>query len=85
LRQGLHGALGLHLLNEREQSIQRDHEQHGDRYRLAANGEGQRRGKPKQQRERVRQLASQLTGPLQAPAAVQFVGAVLNQPTAASA
>ena len=77
--EGLDGSLRLHLLDQRERGVQRDHEQHRDRHRLAADRERQCGGEPQQQRERVGQLARDLGGPCGPAAALELVRAVLEQ------
>ena len=78
--QRLHRTLGLLLLHERKRRVQQDHEQHGDGDRLVAHGQGQARRQPQQQRQRVGQLARQLTRPAAPAAAAQLIRSVLRQP-----
>ena len=80
LRQGLHRALGLHLLHEGEGRVEQDDQQHRDRHLRRADDDQQQRGDPQQQGQRVGELAGQLARPAPPAAAAQLVRPVLGQP-----
>jgi hypothetical protein len=69
----------LELLDERERSVEQDHQDDGDADRPAADNERQQRRHPQQQRERMGQLTRQLTRPFPTTATTQRVWAILDQ------
>ena len=74
LLERLGGALGLQLLRVGERGVQQDHRHDRERERPVAAGQRQRGRHPQQQRERMRELARQLTQPARLLGAGYLVG-----------
>jgi hypothetical protein len=80
LAKRLGGALGLDLLREGEYRVQHDHRDDRHRERRNAAYEGEHRGGPQQQRERVGELARELAPAAGTLAPRYLVRAVLDEP-----
>ena len=75
--EGLGGLLGLELLEEGENGVQDYDRDDGDRERDSPSDDGQRRGRPEEEREGVCELAGELPKAIRALPAPDLVRAVL--------
>ncbi len=74
--EGLDRPFGLPLLGEREDGVEHDHRDDRDAEHRRASGEGERRGEPEKERERMDELLRELAWPRHTAPPDELVGPI---------